>query len=67
MVAQGRQRDFARVQELEGKYLYPSIVGFFKINFLSLAIIRAEVQAYRGGCRASVGAGGPEDRTTQAL
>jgi hypothetical protein len=44
-VAQGRQQDFARVQELEGKYIYRSIIGSFKICFLSLAMIRAEGQA----------------------
>jgi hypothetical protein len=29
-VAQGRQQDLARAQELEGKYLCKSIVGFFQ-------------------------------------
>jgi hypothetical protein len=59
-VAQGRQRDSARAQELEGKYLWSSIVGlFFEICFLSPVMIWAEEEACHGGGRASVGAGGP--------
>jgi hypothetical protein len=42
-VAQGRQLDLARAQELEGTYLWPSIVGIFlKTCFLSHMMIRAE-------------------------
>jgi hypothetical protein len=41
-VAQGHLWDLARAQELEGKYLYPSIIGFFENCFLSLTIIKAE-------------------------
>jgi chromosome segregation ATPase len=42
-VAYGRQQDLARAQELEGKYLSPSIIGFFfEICFLSPVMIRAK-------------------------
>ena len=44
-VTQGHQRDLARVQELEGKCLYPSIVRFSETCSLSLAMIRAKGQA----------------------
>jgi hypothetical protein len=43
MVAQGCQQDLAWAQELEGKYLWASIVGhFFEIYFLSPVMIRSE-------------------------
>jgi predicted nucleic acid-binding Zn-ribbon protein len=43
MVAQGHQWDSARAHELEGKYLWPSIIGlFFEIFFLPPVMIRAE-------------------------
>jgi hypothetical protein len=43
MVAQGHQQDLAQSQELEGKYLWSSIVGhFFEICFLSPMMARAE-------------------------
>jgi uncharacterized protein (DUF3084 family) len=42
-VAQGHQHDLARAQELEGKYLWSSIVGhFFETCFLSPLMIRDE-------------------------
>jgi hypothetical protein len=43
MVAQGCQQDLARVEELEGKHHWLSVVEhFFEACFLSPAIIRAE-------------------------
>jgi hypothetical protein len=66
-VTQGRERDLARVQELEGKPLYSSVVGFFEIRLLPLAMIRAKGQACHGGGGAFVGVGGSDDGATQAF
>jgi hypothetical protein len=42
-VAQGRQQDLARVEDLEGKYLWLTIIEhFLETFFLSPVIIRAE-------------------------
>jgi hypothetical protein len=42
-VAQGRQQDLARVEDLEGKYLWLTIIKhFLETFFLSPVIIRAE-------------------------
>jgi hypothetical protein len=42
-VAQGRQQDLARAEELKGKYLWLTVVErFLEAFFLSLVIIMAE-------------------------
>jgi hypothetical protein len=67
-VAQGRQQDLVWAEELEGKYLWLSVVEhFFEMCFLSPVMIRTEEQACHGGGRAFVGVGGPKDGAARAL
>jgi uncharacterized protein (DUF3084 family) len=67
-VAQGHQQDLAWAEELEGKYLWLSVVEhFLEMCFLSPMMIKTEEQACRGGGEAFVSMGGPKDRAARAL